>query len=205
MTLLYSTCTPVSPSLLVPYIIVRVNHSRNHIKVACISNTLTHPPLIWEKEISTNSNRKGKKGGNPPKPPNDSTPNCQQEQGGKSLLGDDRDDRDYRDGNNTRNTPGASPRTTQPTCVRSTLDTRPYCTRSYYSKIAALFGSLHRSSSPSPSPPFVLYQYCTNCTKRTVHTLPMNTPFALHYPHFQRPYSPQMSQWDTLPTCESAN
>jgi hypothetical protein len=32
--------------------IVRVNHSCNHIKVACVSNTLTHPPLIWE--ISTN-------------------------------------------------------------------------------------------------------------------------------------------------------
>ena len=66
----YSTLCP--PQHIPSQGIVRVNHSSNHIKVACISNTLTHPPLIWEistiPQSSAQGNRKPQRAEHPRHP-----------------------------------------------------------------------------------------------------------------------------------------
>ena len=164
----YYCCAPTYAVLLGPHIIVRVNHSRNHIKVACTSNTLTHPPLIWEKEISTNSNRTGRGRGN-------TSPNCYRNKGAREQTTRDRTRTHVREHrrtnriNRNHSTPAYGALSTPDSAHRS----------SYYSDRCIV-------PLPPPSPPLMLSIPITVLAQlqSTVHKLPMTTPFASISPPF---------------------
>lgn len=210
------------------------HHSRNHIKVACISNTLTSPPFNLGKKESphkTPTKEQGEQGGNK----GNITTNKPTSQQGTRI----KETRDQETARN--NTPGTHQEHRRNTAERtdssaygalSTPDstvhtallyTRRSCSCScpYYigsSHCIALHRSSDSSRLPSKSPPFgrVRFIRCPlpplPCSLLLSLPPPSSSlppfPTRPRYPHPLPPVAPsssQLPQWDTLPTCESTN